>query len=34
MLVACMGGNAYTRIGDPADVETIQSRYAPHTKGW
>jgi hypothetical protein len=28
MLVACMGGNAYTRIGGPADVETIQSRYA------
>ena len=28
MLVECMGGNAYTLIGDPADVETIQSRYA------
>ena len=33
MLVACMGGNAYTRIGNPADVETIQSRYTYLTPG-
>jgi hypothetical protein len=28
MFVECMGGNAYTLIGDPADVETIQSMYS------
>jgi hypothetical protein len=33
MLVACMGGNAYTRIDNPADVETIQSRYTYLTPG-
>jgi hypothetical protein len=36
MLVECMGGNAYSLIGDPADVEMIQSMYSSitshHTK--